>query len=511
MGEAADGLAEPLELIRSVLFGRAAWLVGGIVRDHLLGMRAGTLRRPVADVDLIVAEDPRGVADALARAGRATSFPLSEELDYWRVVAHGGRWQIDVEPLHGGSIEADLARRDFTVNAIAQTLDGSETIDPLGGRADLEAGRLRMAGEGAFRDDPLRVMRLVRQAVDLDLRAEQATMASAREAAPALVGVAGERVFDELKMIVGARHPVRGLELMADVGAGPVVLPELEALRGVQQSRFHHRDVYGHTLEVLEQVVRLCDHYNPSQPQGVAGGGAGGAGEQQPGGGAGGGAVPDGELRAPLGELLAEDLADGLSRADALRWGALLHDAAKPLTREVSAEGTVTFLGHDVAGAELAGSLLRRLRSSERTREHVAALVRHHLRLGFLVHQPRPLARGTVYGYLRACGPIGVDVTLLSIADRLATRGDRAAEAIERHVELAGTMLADALRWRAQGVPVPLWRGDELAGELGIEPGPALGELLESMRRAQYAGEVRDRAQALAYARAELALAGRGA
>ena len=126
-----------------------------------------------------------------------------------------------------------------------------------------------------------------------------------------------------------------------------------------------------------------------------------------------------------------EPLADELSRAEALRWGALLHDAAKPLTRAVRPQdGRVTFLGHDVRGAELARTVLGRLRASERLSAHVAALVRHHLRLGFLVHEPQPLSRRRLFGYLRACSPVEVDVTLLSVADRLATRGDRAWESI---------------------------------------------------------------------------------
>jgi putative nucleotidyltransferase with HDIG domain len=483
----SDGPDEPLELVRAVLGDREAWLVGGLVRDRVLAGEA-LLPRAVADVDLVVAGDPREVARALARAGSGTSFPLSEELGSWRVVARGGRWQIDVELLRGGAIEADLALRDFTVNAVAQSLDGSRTIDPLGGLQDLADRRLRMAGPRAFVDDPLRVLRLVRQAVDFDLRPDDGTMRGARAAANDLAAVSAERVFAELKLIIDGPDPLRGLGLMGEVGASAVVMPELEALRGVEQSRYHHRDVHGHTLEVLQRTVELCRTYLDPEA------GRGDRGE-----------FPDGELHGPLVALLSEPLADGLTRAGALRWGALLHDAAKPLTRAVGAGGRVTFLGHDVRGAELARSALSRLRASERLRGHVAGLVRNHLRLGFLVHEPKPLARRTVYEYLCACGSVGVDVTLLSIADRLATRGDRADEAIEAHLALARAMLADALHWRAQGPPRPLLRGDELAGELGIPPGPDLGRLLESLRAAQFAGEVKDRAQALARARAELA------
>ena len=138
----------------------------------------------------------------------------------------------------------------------------------------------------------------------------------------------------------------------------------------------------------------------------------------------------------------------------------------------------------------MASAVLRRLRTSERLRAHVAALVRNHLRLGFLVHEPQPLDRRVVFAYLRACEPVEVDVTLLSVADRLATRGDRSKEAIDAHLALAREMLTDALRWRAEGAPRALWRGDELARELGIERGPRLGELLEALREAQYAGAV---------------------
>ena len=149
----------------------------------------------------------------------------------------------------------------------------------------------------------------------------------------------------------------------------------------------------------------------------------------------------------------------------------------------------------------MAGEVLGRLRASGRLQAHVAALVRNHLRLGFLVHEPQPLARRSVFAYLRGCEPVEVDVTLLSVADRLATRGERAQEAIDAHLRLARTILADALGWRAEGPPQPLLRGDELASELGLPAGPSLGELLEELLRAQYAGEITNREEALAHAR----------
>jgi putative nucleotidyltransferase with HDIG domain len=263
---------------------------------------------------------------------------------------------------------------------------------------------------------------------------------------------------------------------MGELGAIGVVLPELDAMRGVQQSHYHHRDVYGHTLEVLDRVVALSGSDLVET-------------------------VGDEHAEA-VRALLDEPLADGLTRGEALRWGALLHDAAKPATRAVRVlDRRVTFLGHDVLGADLARDVLGRLRASVRLRDHVAALVRHHLRLGFLVHEPQPLSPDTVFSYLTACDPVEVDVTLLSIADRLATRGAKAEQAIEVHMALARRMLGNALRWRAEGPPTSLLRGDELAAELHIPLGPRVGELLAELARAQYTGEVETREQALEFAR----------
>jgi putative nucleotidyltransferase with HDIG domain len=465
--------SEVLDAVRAALAGREAWLVGGGVRDRVLG-------RPTADLDVVIDGDPAETARALARAtGRAASFALSEAFGAWRVVARDGSWQIDVERMRGDTLAEDLQLRDLTINAIAEPIAGGQPIDPLGGLRDLAERRLRMVSPQAFAADPLRVLRLVRIAVELGLEAEPRTLRAARETAPRLRSVAGERVFVELRRILDASAAVRGLELMGELGASAAVLPELEQLRGVAQSRYHHRDVHGHTLEVLERVIAL--QADPAAAFGAEHGGA-------------------------VADFLIEPLADGLTRGGALRWGALLHDVAKPATRAVTPlGGRVTFIGHDDLGAELARDVLGRLRASERLRGHVAALVRHHLRLGFMVHEPQPLAREAVFGYLRACEPVEVDVTLLSVADRLATRGKRAQEAIDAHLRLARAMLADALRWRAQGgPPAPLWRGDELAHELGIGLGPKVGELLEELARAQYAGRVRTPAQALDFARARL-------
>jgi hypothetical protein len=244
-------------------------------------------------------------------------------------------------------------------------------------------------------------------------------------------------------------------------------------LHDIEQTRYHHLDAYGHTLEVLERVIEL---------------------ERDP------AALFGAQTGARVAAVLAEPLADELSRGAAMRWGALLHDAAKPHTQTPLPVGGFGFPGHDAAGAELARDVLGRLRASERLRGHVAALTRHHLRLGFLVHN-RPLDPHDLYAYLAATGPVAVDVTLLSVADRLATRGRKSEEAIEKHLDLAREVLPPALDWHERGSPAPLVRGDDLVRELGIAPGPELGRLLEGLREAQFVGAVSTREEALTEAR----------
>jgi len=444
-----------LEAARNALTGREAWLVGGAVRDRLLGRRT-------EDVDIALDGDPRAAAQRIARATGGAAFRLSGAFGAWRVVGPGHGWHLDLVPLREGDIAADLAARDFTINAMAEPLGGGDLVDPHGGRADLESRRVRMVSEAALADDPLRTLRAARVATELELEIEPATAAAVTAHVPAIDRVAPERVFAELKRIVTADGARRGLELMEALGLTAAVLPELAALRGVEQNVFHHADVLDHTLEVLDAVAAL---------------------ERDP------AAAGLGEQAAPVAELLAEPLADELTRGGAMRFAALLHDAAKPQTRGIRADGRVTFIGHDRAGADLARRVLRRLRASQRLGEYVAAVCLHHLRVGFLVHE-RPLDRRAVWRYLRATAPYSPEVTVFTVADRLATRGRGADEAIAAHLEVARRLLAHALAERAAGPQPPLIRGDELARELDLPPGPRLGELLAQLEEDRYAGAV---------------------
>jgi putative nucleotidyltransferase with HDIG domain len=447
--------------------GEGVWIAGGAVRDAALG-------RAVDDLDLAVAGDPGAGAKAIAREGEGHAFELSAEFATWRAVAADGSWQVDLTALRGATIEADLSERDFTVGAVAVPLAGGDPVDPYGGLADLERRVLRVVGERSFASDPLRLLRAARLAAELRLEVDAATVALARAEASRAAEPAGERQLAELRQLVGGPDPLRGMALLDELGLTATVWPELEALHGVEQGPNHHLDVRGHTMAVLERTLEVeaeLDRFG---------------GERAP------------ELRT----LLAEPLADEMSRGTALRFGALVHDIGKPATR-MEHDGYVTFVGHDRDGAEIVGGLCDRWRASRALTRHLQGLTLHHLRLGFLVHEA-PLPPRRVHEYLRATEPVGADVTLLTIADRLSARGSgpfATEEAIEAHLELARQMLAAALDWRRDGPPRPLLRGDELVAELGVSEGPELGELLRELEAAQYAGEVATRDDAVAFAR----------
>src|SRR5215207_10752982 len=172
-------MSEALRIAREALAGEEAWLVGGAVRDHLLG-------RDTDDVDLAIPGDPKRQAQRIARASGGAAFELSGAFGAWRVVGPGGAWHVDLVTLKDGDIRADLAARDFTINAMAEPLRGGELLDPHGGRADLEARRLRMVSGDALASDPLRTLRAIRIAVLLELTIEPRTAVAIGREAPGL-------------------------------------------------------------------------------------------------------------------------------------------------------------------------------------------------------------------------------------------------------------------------------------------------------------------------------------
>jgi putative nucleotidyltransferase with HDIG domain len=379
-----------------------------------------------------------------------------------------------------GTLEDDLRRRDFTLNAVAVRIPDGEVEDPTGGLADLAVGAVRPVSDHVFADDPLRLLRLPRIAAELELDvSEEAASLAARDAWRA-TQAAPERQLAEIGRILAVRDPANALELADRLGVLGVVLPEVTRLHGVEQNPYHHLDVFDHTLHVIDSTADVAGdvaHYFPAS------------------------AVEslDRDLSRPVDATLDQ-------RA-ALRWAALFHDVAKPQTRTVTADGGVKFFGHDVQGARIARDVLARLHASQALRRFCEVLIREHLRLGFLIRQ-RPLDGRLVHRYATATRPYVHASIVLSLGDRFATRGERTRlRGLRRHHALAQELAVAYAAYEATPLE-PVIRGDNLARLLDLRPGPVLGELLSAIEEEQAAGEVRTPEDAVRFGRGWLSARG---
>ncbi len=445
------------------------WLVGGTLRDRLLG-------RATEDIDLAVDGDALALARALADRFGGSYYPLDEGRGTGRAIlrdAQGHRLVVDAARLRAPDIRGDLAGRDFTLNALAAPPGRSdELLDPFGGRADLAAGRIRPVSDDSIRQDPLRALRAVRLAAQLGFELAPETESLMRRDGPGLAGVSAERVRDELMRLLALPLAAPWVRRLEDLGLLRVVLPELDPLRGVTQTAPHCLDVFEHSLAVLAELESVLVDWRPPA-----------------------------ELAERLREWLDTPVAGGRPRRALLKLGTLLHDLGKPATRREE-NGRVRFLGHEAAGVPLARAVLRRLRFSRDEIRMVETLVRHHLRPILLAQQPK-VSQRAIYRFFRDTGENGAGILLHALADWRGTCPGRSPppQALE---SLAARMLR--FLWaggETPALPRPLLDGRELIA-LGVPPGPRIGELLERLREAQATGEVKDREAALQRVRAWL-------
>jgi putative nucleotidyltransferase with HDIG domain len=468
--------------------GTRVWLVGGAVRDALLG-------RPVHDWDFVVDGDSLGLARAVADALGGAYYPLDAERGAGRVLwMDDPRMELDFAPLYGVDLEADLSVRDFCINAMVVDETGV-LLDPTGGKADLDARRIRATNPRAFRSDPVRLLRAVRLEASLGFEIEAQTAAWMRRDARLLPMSSVERVRDEFVRLLAFRNAAVHVQRLDEFGLLSRVLPELVALKGVAQSPPHRFDVWVHSLLVVDALEGLL---------------AAVAGED-----VGPRALADapptawGDVARALGQFagdiaahLTVEVSSGRDRAGLLKLAALLHDVGKPTTwsQDEEGDGRIHFYNHEMVGAQMAAARLEKLRFSRAEVARMRVLVGQHLRPAHLARAER-VTRRAVYRYFRATSCAGVDVVLLALADHLATHGpnlqqDRWA----RRLEVAETLLTHCFeRYEETVEPPPLLTGDDLVGELGLRPGPRVGRLLETVREAQAAGELGTREEALAF------------
>ncbi|MCC7370834.1 MAG: HD domain-containing protein [Chloroflexi bacterium] len=368
-------LASPPIPALAAAFGAAdrdLYVVGGSVRDLLLG-------HPPLDLDFTTNARPAEVKRLLTRARADHIFAVGErfgtiggvfgehvvEITTYRSEAYeAGSRKPQVE--FGDSLDGDLSRRDFTINAMAIHADSGDLVDPFSGREDLGARLVRAVGSPAdrFRDDPLRLMRAVRFASRLAFQIEPQTRQAIPPVAEALATISRERVAQELTKILTSRLPGLGLRLLTDLGLMQYIIPEVLAMRGMtQDASYHHKDVYDHTMQVVDQTPNRLT----------------------------------------------------------VRWAALLHDIAKPRTRSVE-NGIVHFLGHETVGAQMAKKILNGLRLDKETIECVSLLVAMHQRANAYEDD---WTDGAVRRFVREAGDVLEDLLDLSAADVTSKRPER--------------------------------------------------------------------------------------
>ncbi|QEU93151.1 CCA tRNA nucleotidyltransferase [Streptomyces kanamyceticus] len=403
-------------------------LVGGSVRDALLGRLGNDLdfttdARP-EDVLTIV----RPWADAVWEVGIAFGTVGCQKEGYqievttYRSEAYD-RTSRKPEVSYGESIEEDLVRRDFTVNAMAVALPEKEFIDPHGGLDDLSERVLRTPGtpEESFSDDPLRMMRAARFAAQLDFEVAPEVVAAMKAMAERIEIVSAERVRDELNKLILSAHPREGLALLVDTGLADRVLPELPALRLERDEHHRHKDVYDHSLIVLEQAMAL-------------------------------------ETEGP-------DLT--------LRIAALLHDIGKPKTRRFEDDGRVSFHHHEVVGAKMVKKRMTALKYSNELVKDVSRLVELHLR--FHGYGTGEWTDSAVRRYVRDAGPLLSRLHKLTRSD-CTTRNKRKANALSRAYDGLEERIARLQEQEELDSIRPDLDGNDIMEVLDVGPGPVIGK-----------------------------------
>jgi len=460
-----------------------AYLVGGFVRDWLVG-------RDTSDLDIAVNGDSLAIAQEAAELVDGRYVMLDEDKRVGRVVVAGENepWHIDITS-YAGDIEHDLLRRDFSVNAMGLDLAAFVSgeillLDPAGGEEDLKKGLLRQVSDRVFDSDPSRLMRAVRLSRELNLEIEPITEDTIRINSKLVQAVPGEKVREELLRILALPFAGNSVRYLDDLGLLCKIIPEIEAMKGVKQPKEHYWDVFDHSIEsiaALEYILRESDWVY----------GKGALLEALP-------------WQPEIQQHFMEEIAGGSSRRTLLKLGMLLHDIAKPEDKTVEENGRIRFLGHTKDGATAAAAILGRLRFSTGEIRYVEKLIYHHLHPAQMAHDGMPTHRA-IYRFFRDTDGAGIDIIYLALADYLAVSGPR-VDMDEWHMQIEQVRYIIDVHNKQESeiLLVRLLTGDDLITEFKLLPGKDIGRLLRLVREAQAAGEIRTREDALQYVRNEM-------
>jgi len=484
-----------IDKVRDILPNQEIYLVGGAVRDMLLN-------RLSRDLDFALPANGISLARRVANALKADFMVLDNERDTGRVIvteSKGERTFLDFATYRGKDLDEDLRARDFTINAIAFDMRTQTLLDPLNGASDLRLKTIRACSQTTLTDDPVRILRAVRQAAAFEFKIELETRKAMKQAASLLPNVSPERQRDELFKILEGPRPDASMRALELLGVLPYLLPELPVLKGVEQSPPHVHDVWEHTLSVLAHLegilAALAPVYNADDTNDLFTGLL---------------TLRIGRFREQFASHYAESLNTDRSTRAALFFAALYHDVQKPATRSVDESLRIRFFDHDVKGAEVAAERGRAFNLSNDEVERIKKVIQHHMRFHFftgrLEGEKQEPSRKAIYRFFRDAGKAGVDLVLLGLADLRGTRGvTLTQETWAAALDVARILLENYWEKPQETVAPPrLLDGNELMSEMGLEPGRIVGQLLEAIREGQATGKVETRDQALALARENL-------
>jgi tRNA nucleotidyltransferase/poly(A) polymerase len=484
-----------IDRVRDVLPDEEIYLVGGAVRDMLLS-------RSSPDLDFAVPSRGMALARRAANALQADYMTLDHERDTGRVIVtgpDGTRTYLDFATYRGNSLEEDLRARDFTMNAIAFDLHGQTLLDPLNGGSDLRARLIRACSPTSFSDDPVRILRAVRQAAAFGFKIESDTRQSMKQAASLLPRVSVERQRDELFKILEGPRPDASIRALEMLGVLPYLLPELPALKGVEQPSPHVYDVWEHTLSVLAYLesilAALAADYDANDTNDLFTGLL---------------TLRIGRFREQFTGHFADSLNMDRSARAALFFAALYHDAQKPATKSLDDSMRIRFFDHDVKGAQAVEERGREFNLSNDEIARIRTIIQHHMRFHFftnrLAENQQEPSRKAIYRFFRDTGKAGIDLVLLGLADLRGSRGQTLTqETWAAALDVARILLENYWERPQETVAPPrLLDGNELMSELGLRPGPLVGQLLEAIREGQATGKVQNRDQAIEHAREHL-------
>jgi poly(A) polymerase len=459
-----------------------AYVVGGFVRDWLLG-------KQTADIDIAVDGDALDLAREVARAIDGRYVLLDEINGVARVVVTDEHlWHLDFSSF-SKDIQNDLARRDFTIDAMAvelqELISGSpKLVDPFSGESDLKKKLVRAVSQKIFEEDGARLLRGVRLAVELGFKIEPVTEGLIRKDCRLAKRVPGERLREELLRILALPGSGEMVRYLDKLGLLTEIIPELEEMKGAKQPKEHYWDVFEHSVETMATAEFLLRE-NPWE-----------YGKED--------LLAVTPWSEETNRHFNEEVSSGSNRRLLLKLAALMHDIAKPATKTVDETGRTRFLGHAKQGAAVAAAILERLRFSGREIRLVENLIYHHLRPAQMANDGLPTNRA-IYRYFRDAEGAGIDILFLALADYLATHGPELdIEEWKQHNQLIAYILAEHLKQEAEVLPVKLLDGHDLMDIFGLGSGRLVGELLAVVREAQVAGEAGTREEAIELVRKEL-------